>query len=247
MKVQPPFVAVIVGLAFEARIARTAPSARVFCGRGPDVTDALNAALGPDCSGIISFGVAGGLDPSLRPGAQLVASAVVRDGTKIPTDEGWSRSLLRAHPGAVHAPIASVEEAVTDPSDKTRLFETTGAAAVDMESHIAADLAAKHSLPFAVLRVVADPATRHVPHSAMQGMRPDGRTDGLAVLRSLMRRPSEIADMIRIARDAWVARLALERSPQYLARSFALPDPTGALTEVLPLGTALSGKPEMQS
>jgi hopanoid-associated phosphorylase len=246
MKVQPPFVAVIVGLAFEARIARSAPSARVFCGRGLEVTGALSAALGPDCGGIISFGVAGGLDPSLRPGAQLVASAVVRNGVSIPTDEGWSRSLLRAHPDAIHAPIASVEEAVTDPFGKGRLFESTGAAAVDMESHIAADLATKHGLPLAVLRVVADPATRHVPHSAMQGMRPDGRTDGLAVLRSLMRRPSEIAGMVRVARDAWVARLALERSPQYLARSFAVAD-AGAITEVLPLATALTGNPEMQS
>jgi adenosylhomocysteine nucleosidase len=246
MNVQPPFVAVIVGLAFEARIAQAAPSARVFCGRGPEVTEALSAALGPDCGGIISFGVAGGLDPSLRPGAQLVASAVVRDGVSTPTDEGWSRSLLRAHPGAIHAPIASVEEAVTHPAGKSLLFETTGAAAVDMESHIAADLAAKHGLPFAVLRVVADPATRRIPHSAMQGMRPDGRTDGLAVLRSLMRRPSEIAGMIRVARDAWVARLALERSPQFLARSFAVAD-ANAATEVLPLGTALGGKPELQS
>jgi adenosylhomocysteine nucleosidase len=246
MKAQPPFVAVIVGLAFEARIARAAPTARIFCGRGPEITGALSAALGPECSGIISFGVAGGLDPALRPGAQVIASAVVRDGASIPTDEGWSRSLLRAHPGATHAPIASVEQAVTDPADKSRLFETTGAAAVDMESHIAADLAAKHGLPLAVLRVVADPATRHVPHSAMLGMRPDGRTDGLAVLRSLMRRPSEIAGMIRIARDAWVARMALERSPQYLARSFAVPD-VGSVAEVLPLATRLTSNPEMQS
>jgi len=246
MKAQPPFVAVLVGLAFEARIARSAPSARVFCGRGPEVADALSAVLGHECSGIISFGVAGGLDPSLRPGAQLIASAVVRDGVSIPTDEGWSRSLLRAHPDATHAPIASVEQAVTDPAGKSRLFETTGAAAVDMESHIAADLAAKHGLPLAVLRVVADPATRHVPHSAMCGMRPDGRTDGMAVLRSLLRRPSEIAGLIGIARDAWTARVALERSPQYLARSFAVPD-VGTMTEALALGAALTTNPEMPS
>jgi adenosylhomocysteine nucleosidase len=246
MKIQPPFVAVLVGLAFEARIASAAPTARVFCGRGPEVIGALSAALGPECSGIISFGVAGGLDPSLRPGAQLVASAVIRDGVSIPTDEGWSRSLLRAHPAATHAPIASVQEAVTDPAGKSRLFETTGAAAVDMESHIAADMAAKHGLPFAVLRVVADPATRHVPHSAMCGMRPDGRTDGIAVLRSLLRRPADFTGIIRVARDAWTARVALERSPQYLARSFAMPD-IDPMPETLPLGAALTTNPELQS
>jgi len=222
MSVQPPFIVVAVGLAFEARIARAAQAARVCCGRGPAMIAALNAALGPECGGILSFGIAGGLDPSLRPGAQLIASAVIGENGRIPTDEGWSRALLRSHPSAIHAPILSVEEAVIDPAGKDRHFQRTGAVAVDMESHIAAAVAAKHGLPFAVLRVIADPAHRRVPQSAMRGMRDDGRTDAMAVLRALVRRPADITGIVGIARDAWAARLTLSRSPQHLGRSFGV-------------------------
>lgn len=213
MSVQPQFIVVAVGLAFEARIARTATTARVCCGRGPAMVAALSAALGPECGGILSFGIAGGLDPSLRPGTQLIASAVIGESGRVPTDEGWSQALLRSHPAAVHAPILSVEKAVTDPASKDHHFQRTGAVAVDMESHIAAAVAAKHGLPFAVLRVVADPAHRRVPHSAMRGMRDDGRTNTMAVLRSLLRRPTDITGIFGIARDAWTARQALTRSP----------------------------------
>lgn len=62
-------------------------------------------------------------------------------------------------------------------------------------------------LPFAALRVIADPAQRHVPPSAMRGMREDGRTDAIALLRALARRPRDIAGLVGIARDAWTARL----------------------------------------
>jgi len=211
MSVEPSFIVVAVGLAFEARIARAARAARVCCGRGPSMAAALDAALGPKCGGILSFGIAGGLDPALRPGTQIIASAVIGESGRMPTDESWSRALLDSHPAAVHAPLLSVAEAVTDPAGKDHHFQRTGAAAVDMESHIAATVAQRHGLPFAVLRVIADPADRHVPPSAMRGMREDGRTDAMALLRALARRPGDIAGIIGVARDAWTARLTLSR------------------------------------
>lgn len=226
MIVQPPFIIVVVGLAFEARIARLADSVRVCCGRGSAVAASLGAALGPGCAGILSFGIAGGLDPGLRPGTHLVASAVIGATGHTPTDEAWSRALLRSHPAAIHAPILSVEEAVVDPAGKNYHFQRTGAAAVDMESHIAAAVAAQHGLPFAVLRVVADHAHRRVPHSAIQALRDDGHTDTMAVLKALLRRPAEITAMVGVARDAWAARMALSRSPRHIGRGISVPQPT---------------------
>jgi len=211
MSAEPPFIVVAVGLAFEARIARNARAARVCCGRGPSMLAALDAALGPACAGILSFGIAGGLDPALRPGTPLIASAVIGEGSCLATDARWSRALLDSHPAAIHAPLLSVPEAVADPAGKDRHFQRTGAAAVDMESHIAAAVANRHGLPFAALRVIADPAERHVPPSAMRGMREDGRTDAVALLRALARRPRDIAGLVGIARDAWIARLTLAR------------------------------------
>jgi len=226
MSVQPPFIVVAVGLAFEARIARLAEATRVCCGRGPAMAAALDAAIGPGCAGILSFGIAGGLDPGLRPGTHLVASAVFGASGAMATDEIWSRALLRAHPAAIHAPILSVEEAVVDPAGKDRHFQSTGAVAVDMESHIAATVAARHGLPFAVLRVVADHAHRRVPQSAIKAMRDDGSTDTMAMLKALLRRPAEITAIMGVARDAWAARMALAQSPRHLHRGIAVAQPS---------------------
>src|SRR6476646_176571 len=110
MSIQSPYVIVAVGLEFEARIARRAVTARVCCGRGPDMEAALNAAVTPRCSGILSFGIAGGLDPGLAPGTQLVASAVLTNRRSLATYESWSRWLMRTHPRAIHAPLLSVQE-----------------------------------------------------------------------------------------------------------------------------------------
>ena len=96
-------------------------------------------------------------------------------------------------------------------ADKQALAAATGALAVDMESHIAARLAAAHGLPFAALRVICDPAARAIPPAAIAGMREDGGTDLGAILRALLRGPGQLPAMIRLAGDARTAFGVLAR------------------------------------
>ncbi len=222
-----PFVIVAVGLDFEAQIARRADAVKVCCGHGSRMAAALASAIGPACAGIISFGIAGGLDPGLRSGTQIVASSVIgAKGSKgaLPTDARWARRLLDARPQAVHAPMLGADAAVTEPADKLQLFRATGAVALDMESHVAAAVAASHGLPLAVLRVLADPAQQRVPLAALSGMRADGTLDALAVLRALWRRPGDIGGLANVARNTFVARVALARVRHGLGPGFGLPD-----------------------
>jgi adenosylhomocysteine nucleosidase len=218
------YVVVAVGLDFEERLALGVGHAKVCRGRGPVMAEALAAAIEPGCNGIISFGIAGGLDPRLRAGAHVVASSVIGISGAVPTDARWSQALLKARPDAVHAPILGVDEPVTGPVGKMRKFHRTGAVAVDMESHIAADVATGNGLPFAVFRVIADPAHQKVPRAALSGMRADGSLDRLAVLRAMLRAPAEIAGLVTVARHTLVARLALTRAHRGLGRGFGLAD-----------------------
>ncbi len=222
-----PYVIAATGLAFEARLAQCQGGVKVCCGHGAPMAVALATAVGPGCAGIVSFGIAGGLDPQLRPGTQIVASSVIGANgvrTALPTDGRWSARLLQARAQAVHAPILGIDAPAADPAEKIRLFRQTGAAAADMESHIAAAVAMEHGLPLAVLRVVADPARQHIPQAAIAGMRPDGSLDAFAVMHALWRRPSEIAGMPGIARNAYIARAALARALNGLSRGFGLLD-----------------------
>ena len=123
-------------------------------------------------------------------------------------------------PGASHAPILGVDATVTDPNVKRRMHARTGAATVDIESHLVARLAAAHGLNFAAVRVVIDPAHRALPDAAVAGMRPGGATSALAVLRKLMTRPSDLSGLLRLAIDAHAARSTLRRVRRMLGPSF---------------------------
>lgn len=210
------FILVAVGLRFEARIAEGA-TAKICCGQGARLQAALEAAFVPDCTGVISFGIAGGLDPALSPGQAVVASAVVGDGARYEADAAWA-ARLQAQAGAIVAPIAGSAAPLISLADKTALFGVSGAACVDMESGIAASFAAARGLSFAGLRVIADSADAVVPEAALAGMGPDGTARVLPVLKQLLARPDELPALIRVARETARARKTLARVRRDLGR-----------------------------
>ncbi|MEA2904123.1 MAG: hypothetical protein QOG83_96 [Alphaproteobacteria bacterium] len=215
---------VVVGLAFEARIA-AGPGVRVICsGDGRNLAGSLASAVKQGCDGLVSFGVAGGLHPDLHPGACIVASEVLSDTTRIPTDRSWSRYLIETVPGAVLGLLAGVPSPIATPDAKRALHQKTGAIAVDMESHIVASVAVKHAIPMAAIRVITDPAVRGLPKSAIGAMRADGTTDIAAVLRLLVKNPGELPAVLRTAFDARAARATLRRGRQLLGPELGLAD-----------------------
>ncbi len=217
-------VIAFVGMAFEARIA-AGPGVLVVCrAAGGKLAAVVESAVRKGYRGLVSFGVAGGLASHLRAGDWVVASAVRESQTVRATDAAWSRKLLGMIAGAVHAPIVGVDVPVAEPAKKRELHRATGAAAVDMESHLVARVAAAHRLAFAAVRVIVDPAHRVVPPAALLGMRPDGRADVSAILRDLATRPSQLSPLARIAMDALAARASMQRVRQQLGPHFGLLD-----------------------
>jgi adenosylhomocysteine nucleosidase len=96
--------------------------------------------------------------------------------------------------------------------EKTALYAATGAIAVDMESHIAARVAARHDLPFAIVRTISDSADHALPPAALVGMKPDGGVALGAILASLARNPAQLSALLRTGRDAGAAFKALGRA-----------------------------------
>jgi hopanoid-associated phosphorylase len=240
------FVLVVVGLAFEARIAGARRGAAVYCHRGSRAETAMRAALGdPRCRGAISFGIAGGLDHSVPSGTHLVASEIVTPAGTVTTDARWAQRLLQSCDRSRHARILGSDRVIITPEEKRDLFEATGAVAVDTESHVTALMARERGLPFACLRIVADPAHRQVPLAALSGLHPDGRANPAGVIRALMRRPHETAALLSIARDTWRARRSLERALLSIGEDFGLPAHETVPTEVIEIagGELLAGAP----
>jgi hopanoid-associated phosphorylase len=215
---------VVVGMAFEARIAAGLGVPVICGGDGHNLATSLARAMAAGCGGLISFGVAGGLAPDLKPGTCVIGSAILDDEGQQPTDARWAQRLMRIIPDAVLGPIVGVREPIAHASAKSALHRDTGAIAVDMESHVVARAAAQHGVPLAAIRVVVDPVERTIPRSALAGTRSDGTIDPVAVMRSLMRYPRDLAGLIRMSFDARAARATLVRGSALLGPGLGLLD-----------------------
>jgi adenosylhomocysteine nucleosidase len=129
-------IGIVTGLPREARLLRGL-SFSIRC-EGPGAANARRAAEALVREGVdtlVSFGVAGGLDPRLRPGD------IVRDK------------------------IHSTATPVVSPAQKARLHKETGAVAVDMESEAVAEVAREKGVRFLAVRAIVDPAERALPRA----------------------------------------------------------------------------------
>ncbi len=214
---------VVTGLKAEARIA-AASGVRVFaCGGNVGLqAHAIKKAVFSGAAAIVSFGIAGALTAHLAAGDWVVATRVTSADRSIETDVEWLGRLAQRLPGAALGDIATVAAPVLHPMNKRRLHLNTGAIAVDMESYQAAALAEELGVPFAAVRVIADPMHREIPPAARLGLQPDGTVAIAAVLHSLLRKPSQLPSLFRVSSDAMIAFSALFRGRRQLGPHFGL-------------------------
>jgi adenosylhomocysteine nucleosidase len=199
---------IVVGLTAEARIARRLGMVAAGGGLPAGAEAASERLVSQGVTALLSFGLCGGLDPRLRPGALVVPSAVLDTGTFHPVDPQLRQALLPGdEPPAI---LCAAATALATPGEKDALRRASGGAvAVDLESGAVARVAARHGLPFAVLRAVCDPAERDLPLAALAALDRRGSIGILRVLGSVVRQPAQIPALLALARDAAAARRAL--------------------------------------
>ena len=205
-RIDPRPVLIVTGLVQEARIA-AGPGMTVICSSSdPQQLRALLTVFDPSTiRGVISFGVAGGLDPALKSGDVVVATEVLCGDARwlagLALNDELIATVALGRRRVVRGCLAGVEQVVAARSGKAALRSETGAAAVDMESHIAAAYAAEAGLPFAALRVIADPASRALPALAMNAIKPNGDIDLRKVLRGVARNPMTLRALVSTGID----------------------------------------------
>lgn len=218
-------IVAVSGLASEARIAAGPGVRPIVVAEGRRrLAAALESAIAEGARGVISFGIAGGLAEGVAAGACIVGRGIVAGSARWPCDGAWMSALLLRLPGAIAADLAGVDAPLMHADAKRALRLATGADAVDTESHVAAEIAARHRLPLAALRVVADSARRGLPPLAAVAVAPDGTVKRAAALRSLARRPGQLPSVLGTALDARRALRALSGCRGLLGPGLAFPD-----------------------
>lgn len=224
-------IGVITGLEREASVLEVfpyeiRPLVRVSGTRSGRAGEAARALLSEGCDGLLSFGVCGGLNRALRPGTVIIATKILTDdGENFATDGTWASAMNNALTGRcpfINAPVYGSAQVIATARAKRELFTKTGAAAVDMESHEVAAVAAEHGVPFLAIRAVADSARSRVPEAALYGVREDGSTRVNAIFAGLLIRPWQTPALIRLAWDSFSAQSALRRVVTLTDPRFAL-------------------------
>jgi len=189
------------------------------------IGNAIDAAMTLDTRGIISIGIAGALAPDLETGDAVIAERVVTACDAFETDAKWTARLAARLPGATIGAILGRNTIADDAEVKALLHDSSRAVAVDMESHLAAQAAHAHGLPFAALRVISDRADQSLPAAVQVAMRPDGSIALGRVLWSVAKRPGQIPALIRTGRESEKAFAALRRCLDLLEPGLRGPQP----------------------
>lgn len=221
---------IVTGMAFEADILRAARGTEdsaplIGChGFGKSAARRAAAALADQgAEALLSFGIAGGLDPRLATGTVIVATDVRFERQALATDAGWTARLHARVGGSVLAPLAHSAQVVTTTGQKRELHDITKAAAVDMESWGVAEIAAERGLPFAALRVIADTADDALPGVALAAVTDDGHVRVMRSVLGAIAHPQQIPALIWLGRRTKTATKVLgDLADLGLARSFFL-------------------------
>jgi len=181
---------------------------------------AARALVEAGVSSLITFGMAGGLDPALKPGSVVLPRELISpEGNRFATCQGW-----RERVAAAVSPLRALTEgnlltsayAIDTPAEKAAEFHRTGAVAVDMESTAVAEVAAQHNLPFIAARVIVDTAADRLPRAVVAASRA-GRVQFGRLLAGMAMAPGEIAALVRLAQRYRIAMRSLRAIGAHLS------------------------------
>jgi len=190
---------IITGMASEAKIFG-GQALTISAGGDPHATrDGIANLIARGADRLVSFGIAGALDPALKPGDLIVGSAVRSESERLPVDQKWLVNLTTHLTGARVADVVGSTTIAATAADKAMLYRDTGAACVDQESHWVAEAAHTGRLPFIVIRAIADRAGDDLPPAVLVGLDSAGNPRTGAVMRALLRDPMQLPELIRVA------------------------------------------------
>ena len=234
-------VGLVTGLASEATVAAklyaslgedsACPPPMIACA-GAKPARARKAAmdfLRQGAGALISFGIAGGLEAGLEPGAIILASEVFTPQHHLlPADSRWLGRLL-----AVEGPklrvgrIIGSNSLLASTASKARVARFSGGLAVDMESHMVAEVAWEMRRPFLAVRAIIDPLETSLPRIIRGAVDAEGR-------------PRHLLIALRLALTPWNYRRNYRRLKTVERDSRRA---HGELAGLAPLAEALFGGP----
>jgi hopanoid-associated phosphorylase len=211
---------ILCGIEAEAAIASRIEGAQVACAaaRPQKARWMARELITRGVTRLLSFGIAGGLEPGLPIGSMIIGAQVQSmDGIWACDSEGVGK-LMQSFPAAHCGGVWGSETLIATAREKRALYEKSRCLIVDMESQCAAQIAAEAHIPFTVLRVVCDSATMDVPPVVMAAIAEDGTVNIGRALWHIARHPRQIPDLFHVMRGTGKALKILRKTSALLSQ-----------------------------
>ncbi len=171
--------------------------------------------------GLLLLGFAGGVDPSLAPGALAISPSYHQapgENSLQPDPKMWRQAVEAANDAGLpfdQKDSLTVDRPVSTVADKGAVFQRYHVGTVNMEDYPVAAAARDAGVPFLAVRAVLDPANQNLPDYVLAM----SHSPVKAVLGTAAR-PWRITPMLHLARNMRLAQNALTRfALAYLRRS----------------------------
>ncbi len=178
--------------------------------------------------GIVSFGIAGGLDPDLKTGDLILPKMIVDTaGNGYEATFEWRGQLAKYLTSSFHfvgGALLATPTLVTSCRQKSDLRQQHGAVAVDMESFAIARAADAAGLLFVALRAVSDPADQGLPTAVAAGTR-GGKLAFGRLATDVLKHPGQIGDLVRLGLNTRKAKSVLVRACETVGPAFVFSRP----------------------
>lgn len=213
-------IGILCGLRSEAKIADRIPNVLVGCSAArPQSARSLARHMAEQgVDRLISFGLAGGVSPDLVAGDLLLGVSVMASKDSCwEADAAWHKSLVEQLPHALCVPVWGSDRIAAKVEDKELIYRRTGCMAVDMESHIVAQVASEYGIPFNIVRSVSDTASMGLPEAAQVPLLDDGTVNRRGVWLSIRKKPMQIPDLARLGIGSFRAMRSLRQVVEVMA------------------------------
>ena len=179
-----------------------------FCdSRWPSLLDGFGTPL------VVSAGVCGALDPRLAPGDLVIPERVIdaRGASYQMSVSHHHDALSRRSVAACTDPLFTANRVGATTEAKASLFASTGAAAVDMESAVIVERAARSGYPALVVRAVSDDSRQSLPPELVGLVDSEGKLRVGRALALTVTRPSTLPRALGLGRRTRRALRAVAR------------------------------------
>ena len=188
-------IGIVVGLKSEERSIPKNNNIFVARGYGQEAYKAAKKVLKNNIDLIISFGLAGGMNPKIKNSEIIIPKKIFNEKFKFHKTSYFFNSYLEKK---CKEKVISKVNLITSQKILNKKMNTSLIDAVDMEADFVFKAAREHNVPFSSVKVIFDDLKNPIPNFLISTINTKGQLKALNLFFLILKKPYRIKNLIEI-------------------------------------------------